>query len=154
LVALADDNSEGTFEWIPPIARGCDDRDYGDEDTEDLRARAAMWTAVIHGDKASPNATFMSWEYEYHDDDDSDSASVVSNDSSFQSVVSNSQGSESSHVSFEDDDVDTLMEMMQEELEDLACMVLDGEVPASDTPEFTSSEFFAMAEAQMRQDTD
>jgi hypothetical protein len=111
LIALADDKSESSFEWIPKCARdSTDDRDYGDEDTEDLRARAVMWAAVIRGDKTSLNTTFMSWEYEYHDDDDSDSASVVSNDNTLVSVVSGSQASGSSHVSFEDDDVNTLME--------------------------------------------
>jgi hypothetical protein len=94
----------------------------------------------------------MSWEDEYHDDDDSDSASVVSNDSSLVSVVSGScsqAGSNSSQISFEDDDVNTMMETAREELEDLACMVMD-----TDVPEFTSSEFFAMAETQMREDND
>jgi hypothetical protein len=98
----------------------------------------------------------MSWEYKYHDDDDSDSASVVSNDSSLVSVVSGSapNASVSSQVSFEDDDVNTLMETTREELEDLACMVLDGNGPVYNPPDFRSSKFFAMAEAQLREDTD
>jgi hypothetical protein len=46
------------------------------------------------------------------------------------------------------------METAREELEDLACMVLEGNGPVYKPPDFRSSKFFAMAEAQMREDND
>jgi hypothetical protein len=143
LIAMADDEDDASsLEWIPRCARdSTDDRDYGDYDMEGARMIAATMKRdrELYG-----KPTAMSW--------DSDSASVISEDSSLESLVSfddDDDTSQDSHVSFDDDDVNIMMEATREELEDLACMAID-----PDTPCVPSSDFFRMAEDSLALDTD